>query len=144
MSKSQAKPNQKPDGRGGKRAGAGRKPGYSPKKLPLSVAQVEEMLEKAKDYAKKYGKTIDEILLEFIYGVTEIPIVEEGKTEVLEILKRKVGTRDRIACIKLWKEYTSKLAEGGDGDQSLGPAVYLPGKNPRLELVKNGSTGTDD
>ena len=139
MAKAKAKTNQKPDGRGGKRAGAGRKPGYSPKKLPLSVAQVEEMLEKAKAYAKKYGKTIDEILLEFIYGVTEIPIVDEGQ-EVLEILTRKVGTRDRIACIKLWKEYTSKLAEGGEGDQELGPAVFLPDRHPRLEVIDGGKS----
>ncbi len=136
--------NQKPDGRGGKRAGAGRKPGYSPAKLPLSVAQVEEMLEKAKAYAVKYGKTIDEILLEFIYGVTEIPLVSEDDKDILKILSRKVGTRDRIACIKLWKEYTTKLGEGGEGDQELGPAVFLPKLHPRLELVKDASTGTDD
>lgn len=136
--------NQKPDGRGGERAGAGRKPGYSPAKLPLSVAQVEEMLEKAKAYAVKYGKTIDEILLEFIYGVTEIPLVDSGDKDIISVLTKKVGTRDRIACIKLWKEYTSKLAEGGEGDQALGIAVFLPGKNPRLELVKDASTGTDD
>ena len=134
--------NQKPDGRGGKRAGAGRKKGYSPAKLPLSVAQVEEMLEKAKAYAKKYGKTIDEILLDFVYGVTEIPLVSEKDRDILEVFARRVGTRDRIACIKLWKEYTSpKITEGGEGDQQLGPAIFLPKKHPRLEVV---GTGTDD
>ena len=137
--------NQKPDGRGGKRAGAGRPKGYRPPRLPLSAAQVEEMLKKATEYARKYGKTIDEILLDFVYGVTEVPLVSQEDTELLAVLSRKVGTRDRIACIKLWKEYTSpKLSEGGEGDKQLGPAVFLPKKHPRLELVKDAGTGTDD
>ena len=135
--------NQKPDGRGGKREGAGRKLGYSPGKLPLSVAQVEEMLEKAKAYAKKYGKTIDEILLDFVYGVTEIPLISEDDKDILQVLSRKVGTRDRIACIKLWKEYTApKITEGGEGDQELGPAVFLPEKHPRLELVDDAGSAS--
>ncbi len=139
-----AKTNQKPDGRGGTRVGAGRPKGYRPERLPLSVASVEEMLEKAKIYAVKYSKTIDEILLDFVYGVTEIPLVSEDDRDILEVLSRKVGTRDRIACIKLWKEYTSpKITEGGEGDEQLGPAVFLPEKHPRLELV-DASTGTKD
>ena len=125
-----AKTNQKPDGRGGKRAGAGRKPGrqpgYSPGRLPLSVAQVDEMLEKMAARAKITGKDENDILIDFIQAS------EIDGTEV------KISVRDRIACIKLWKDSTSKLAEGGEGDKQLGPAVFLPEQHPRLELVKDG------
>ena len=133
--------NQKPDGRGGKRAGAGRPKGYSPGREPLSVRQVKEMLAKAEAHAKKYGRTIDEILLDFVYGVAKIPIVDE-ETNVLEVLEKVVGTRDRIACIKLWKEYTApKITEGSEGDKTLEPAVFLPDLHPRLELVSDGTNG---
>jgi len=106
----------------------GARPNSGPKKETLSVRQVKEMRDKAREYAKKYGKTIDEILLDFVYGVAEIRITAEGDGDTVEdIISKKVSTRDRIACIKLWKEYTSpKLAEGGPADTALGPALYLP------------------
>ena len=133
-----ARNNQKKETRGGKRAGAGRKPGYSPGREPLSVRQVQEMLDKAKEYAKKYGKTVDDILLDFVYGITKIPLVDEGGG-VLELLEKAVSTKDRIACIKLWKEYTSpKITEGGEADKAVGPAVFLPEQHPRLELIDGG------
>ena len=129
--------NQKPDGRGGKRAGAGRKPGrqpgYTPGKQPLSVAQVAEMRQKMFDRAKLTGKDENDILIDFIQAK------EEDGTEV------KISIRDRIACLKLFKDYTSpKIPQGGDGDKELGPAVFLPEQHPRLELVKDASTGTED
>jgi hypothetical protein len=71
------------------------------------------MMNKAKARAKAEGCEIDDILLNFIYG-------EDG-------YGKKVGVRERIACIKLWKEYTSpKLTEGGEADQNALPNIYLP------------------
>ena len=113
----------KTDGRGGARPNSG------PKRETLSVRQVKEMNAKAKAYAKKYGKTIDEILLDFIYGVTEVRLKVEGEDgdSTEDIMAKKVGTRDRIACIKLWKDHTGiKLMEGGEADKNAGPSVYLP------------------
>jgi len=127
----------KTENRGGKREGSGRKPGYSPGRETLSVRQVKEMLAKSKQYAKKYGKTIDEILLDFIHGVVEIPLVgESGDLESL--IAKRVPTRDRIACIKLWKEYTSpKITEGSEADKNIGPAFYLPEQKPTLAVVSD-------
>jgi len=96
--------------RGGARPGSGRK------KETLTAVQVREMLSAAKKYAKKYGKSIDEILLDFIYA--------EG------------NARDRLAAIKLWKEYTvAKLQEGGETDTTVTPELYLPEKRPDLKVV---------
>ncbi len=96
--------------RGGVRPGAGRKP------ETLSVRQVAEMLSKAKERAKKEGKDIDDILLDLIYKAD--------------------NNKDQLAAIKLWKEYTiAKLQEGGETDQQLGPAVFLPEQHPRLRVV---------
>jgi hypothetical protein len=101
----------KPETRGGYREGAGRK------RETLSVRQVSDMLAKAKEFAKKNKKTIDEILLAFIYD-EELP------------------AKDRLASIKLWKEYTiAKLQESGETDIALGPAVFLPAQHPRLVAV---------
>ena len=118
-----AKAKPKTENRGGARPNSG------PKKETLSVRQVKEMRKRADAYAKKYGKTIDEILLDFVYGVAEFNLsIDEGEGETVEsVIAKKVSTRDRIACIKLWKEYTSpKITEGGPADTELGPKVYLP------------------
>ena len=105
---------------GGKREGAGRKP------ETLSGFQVHEMLMTAKKWAKDQGKTIDDILMYIVYD-------------------KKTTDNARLAAIKLFKDYTiPKIKEGGEADKTLAPAVFLPGKNPRLELVKDASTGTDD
>jgi len=112
---------------GGKREGAGRKLGYSPGREPLSVRQVNDMREKMKARAKKTGKDENDILIDWIQA-------SEADGTLVEI-----GIRDRIACMKLWKEYTSpKITEGGEADKTIGPAVFLPEKHPRLEVVNDG------
>lgn len=93
-------------GWGGKRDGAGRH------KQTLSMAQIEHMFKRAKFYEEKNGKSIDDVLLDFIYS-------------------EKTPDKDKIACIKLWKEYTiAKMQEGGSADSELGPNVYLPSEKP--------------
>ena len=97
---------------GGAREGAGR-----PKET-LSQAQVREMLRKAKEWAEKKGQDIDDILLQMIH---------EGEND-----------RDRLAAIKLWKEYTiAKIQEDGPTDR-MGPAIYLPkqDKGPNVVSIK--------
>lgn len=97
---------------GPKSGWGGARPNSGPKKQTLSALQVQIMLDKAKEYAKKYKKTVDDILLQFIYS-------------------EELNEKDRIACIKLWKEYTvAKLQEGGETDNALGPQVYLPEEKP--------------
>ena len=89
--------SQKNTGWGGQRPGAGRKA------ITLTTAAVTKMLERAEEFAKKKKKDIDTILLEMIYD-------EEGKTS------------ERIACIKLWKDYTiPKVKEGGLTDEEVTP-----------------------
>ena len=106
---------------GGQRAGAGRP------KEPLSVRQVTEMRAKMKARAKITGKDENDILVDWIQAF------EADGTPV------DIGIRDRIACMKLWKEYTSpKITEGGEADKTVGPAVFLPELHPRLELVDGG------
>lgn len=101
--------------RGGFRPGSGRKPTI---KTGLSAYQVAKMLRKAKKMASRVGKDIDDVLLEFIYHA-------DGRVQ------------DRLAAIKLWKEYAQiKPSEGGEADKQLGPAVFLPEHHPRLSIVK--------
>ena len=119
--------NQKKDNRGGTRAGAGRKPGYSQGREALSVRQVNEMREKMKSRAKITGKDENDILIDWIQA-------QDADGATVEI-----GIRDRIACMKLWKEYASpKITEGGDADKSIGPAVFLPERHPRLQSIDGG------
>lgn len=118
---------QKKDNRGGKREGAGRKPGYSQAREALSVRQVKDMRAKMKARAKITGKDENDILIDWIQAC------EEDGTPV------EVGTRDRIACMKLWKEYTSpKITEGGEADKAVGPAVFLLEQHPRLDVISGG------
>lgn len=83
------------------------------------------MLEKAEERAKKEGKTVDDILLDFIYDDS-------------------ASMKERTPCIKLWKEYTSaKLIEGGETDQQLGPAFFLPEQRPdpaSFQVINGGKT----
>jgi hypothetical protein len=96
----------------------GARPNSGPKPQTLSANQVLKMLRKARKWAKRHGKDVDDILLSFIYG-------------------DEVKPADRIACIKLWKEYTiAKMAEGGTTDKELGPAVFLPSQRPVLSFDK--------
>ena len=93
----------------------GARPNSGPKKQTLSVRQVQELLNRAKDFAKRTGKTVDDILLEFVYGQTV-----DGE-------ELKIGVRDRLAALKLFKDHTSiKPGEGGEADKQLGPTIYLP------------------
>lgn len=106
---------------GPKSGWGGRREGSGAKKQTLSAAQVAEMLSKAKEYAKKYGKTVDEVLLDYIYG--------EDKKESLQ-------------AIKLFKDKTmATITEGGDTDQNLGPGIYLPGEKPDPAKVVPLKTG---
>jgi len=106
--------NRKPDGRGGRREGAGRKP------ETLSGHQVHDMLMTAQRWAKEQDKTIDDILMFIIYD-------------------KKTTDNARLAAIKCFKDYTiPKIHEGGDTDKNVGPAVFLPEKHPRLEVIDGG------
>lgn len=92
----------KVENRGGWRPGAGRKPDT------LSKHQVDLMLRAAKKRAKEEGKTIDDILLDIIYG-------------------DETNNKDRLAGIKLFKDYTiPKIKEEGDTNKALGPQIGLP------------------
>jgi hypothetical protein len=72
------------------------------------------MLRKARKAYRKHGKDVDDVLLSFVYDVELKPT-------------------DRLAAIKLWKEYSSpKPGEGGTADKELGPAVFLPAQRPTL------------
>ncbi len=100
---------------GGKREGAGRKP------ETLSGSQVHTMLMTAKKWAKEQGKSIDDILMFIVYD-------------------KNTTDNARLAAIKLFKDYTiPKIKEGGETDKAIGPAVFLPEKHPRLELVDDTS-----
>ena len=115
-----AKPDKNPN-YGGKREGAGR-----PTET-LSVRQVKEMRSKMEVRAKITGKDENDILIDWIQACDETGVPIE------------IGTRDRIACVKLWKEYTSpKITEGGEADKIVGPAVFLPEQHPRLEVIDGG------
>ncbi len=122
-----AKPAKNPD-HGGKREGAGR-----PSET-LSVRQVKAMRAKMEDRSKITGKDENDILIDWIQARDE------------DNVSIDIGIRDRIACVKLWKEYTSpKITEGGEADKVVGPAVFLPKRHPRLELVDVSiSNSTDD
>jgi len=112
---------------GGSRSGAGRKPSYM-----LTENQVKAMLRKARKYAKKYDKTIDEVLLDFIYGVQETGW--------------KMTVKDRLAAIGLFKNYTmSKTSEQNvNVNRQVGPAIGLPPKKPVvLELHEGRKENAD-
>lgn len=78
------------------------------------------MLRTARRYAKRHGQTVDELLMEVLYS-------------------QHTTTRDRLWAIKLFKEFTmAKIAEGGDADRSLAPALFLPEHHPALRVVSGG------
>jgi hypothetical protein len=80
------------------------------------------MLKRAKKWAKQYGKTLDDVLLSIIYDETQ-------------------RTGDRIAGIKLFKEYTmARVSEDGATDRALGPALFLPEQRPQLGIVPGGKS----
>ena len=96
----------------------GARPGSGPKKETLSVRQVKAILKEVEDRAEKEGKTIYGVLLDIIYGGSE---------------------RNSMTAAKLIMDYTLiKLHEGGEADQALGPAVYLPEQKSRLKAIDGG------
>ena len=111
--------NQKTEHRGGKREGAGRKP------ETLSVRQAKAFEDTAKRLAKQHGKTMQDVIGEIVYN-------------------EKTSLKDCMTAAKLyWDKSIIGASEGGEADKAVGPAVFLPEKHPRLELI-DASTGTDD
>ena len=101
----------------------GARPGSGPKPFSLSASQVNELLRTVKKFTKEHGKSIDDVLVSMVY--------DENITD-----------NNRLAAIKLVKDLSApKISEGGSADRQLGPAVFLPEKHPRLEVV---GTDTDD
>ena len=109
---------------GPKTSWGGVRPNSGRKKETLSGRQVQAMLDKASEYEKETGKSLDDILLMIIYG-------EKFQGE-------RVPLKDKLASIKLYKEYTmAKLAEGGDIDSQIEMPVWLPEKKQDpAKLVK--------
>ena len=106
----------KKDNRGGARPNSG------PKPFSLSASQVKELLRTVKKFTTAHGKSIDDVLVGMVYD-------------------EKISDNNRLAAIKLVKVLSApKISEGGDADRQLCPAVFLPERHPRLEVVSN----TDD
>ena len=100
---------------GPKTSWGGTRPNSGRKTETLSGRQVQAMLDKASEYEKETGMSLDDILLMIIYG-------EKFQGE-------RVPLKDKLASIKLYKEYTmAKLAEGGDIDNQVEMPVWLPVK----------------
>ena len=100
---------------GPKTGWGGTRPNSGRKTETLSGRQVQVMLDKATEYEKKSGHSLDDILLMIIYGD--------------KFQGDKVPLKDRVACIKLFKEYTmARLTEGGDIDNQIEMPVWLPEK----------------
>jgi hypothetical protein len=75
------------------------------------------MREAAEKRAKREGRTIFDVLLDFIYG-------------------EDVNSKDKLAASKLYLDKMMiSVSEGGEADQALGPAVYLPEQRPDLKVV---------
>ena len=104
---------------GGKREGAGRKA------ETMSVRQLKEFERAAKAMAKEHGKTLQDVVLAIAYD-DEAP------------------RKDRLAAAKLyWDKSVIVAKEGGEADKTILPAVFLPKKHPRLELVDDGTSASD-
>jgi hypothetical protein len=115
-------------GWGGNRPGSGRKPAYM-----LTENQLKAMHRKARKWAKETGYDIDQFLLAVIGGDKETLGVDN------------VPLRDRIACAKLFKEFTmTKVSETNVNvsDMTYGPRIGLPPvrRDPALEIVKSEKT----
>ena len=114
----------KKENRGGKRPGSGRKPKYM-----LTEYQIQQMHKKAKKRAREEGKTIDDILLDIVYDSQALEL--ETKTGKKSI-KMVTETRDKLAAIKLWKEYTLQKHTEKDVNVNInhGPVIGLPEMRP--------------
>src|SRR5262245_30488000 len=92
----------------------GARPNSGPEKQTLSAAQVKQMLDAAEARANTEKKTIDDVLLDFIYGAESAP--------------------NKLAAIKIYKQYTMvATSEGGEADLTLGPQIFTPEKYPDSE-----------
>lgn len=126
-------------GWGGKRAGSGRKPAYM-----ATDAQVRAMLRAAKKRAQDEGKTLDDVLLDLIYNRQAYEVEKRGgKVEIV----LEVSPKDRIAAIKIYKEFTiGKRIETESHNhnyQHEGPVIGLPemDPDPALKVVQGGKSG---
>lgn len=134
MSGTKKDPNKVHNNWGGKRAGSGRKSSFE-----ITDSQVSAMLRCAKKRAKEENKTIDDVLLDIVYG--RIAYEVEGRGGKKKIVF-DIDPRDKIAAIKLFKEFT--MARKSQVDKTVrtieGPAIGLPPsrQDPALKIVKNG------
>lgn len=101
------KPAATKENRGGKRAGSGRK-----SLLAKWDSNPKDMVKAAQEYAKEQGRSIDDVLLDIIYHA---PVV-----------------RDRLAAIKVFKEFTiAKVSESKvEVTKKQAPKIYLPERKP--------------
>ncbi len=106
----------KPDNRGGARAGSG------PKPQTVSASQLKEAREAVAKVAEKHGKGFYEVCAEWVYD-KDIKI-----------------DRQQAAWKMLADKIHIQASEGGEADKIVGPAVFLPEKHPRLELIDGGRT----
>lgn len=109
----------KKDNRGGARPNSG------PKPQTVSTTQLQEMRDAATAKAEATGKSLFDVCLDWIYD----PDIKIDRQQAA------------------WKLYTDKMlikiSEGGEADQVLGPAVFLPERHPRLELVDDSVSPSD-
>ena len=120
---------------GGVRPGSGRKPAYM-----LTDNQIKAMLRTARKKAKVEGKTLDDILLEIIYNTRAFEIeLKSGKKKI----ELAVPTKERLAAIKLFKEFT--MSKHSEKDINIidarGPKVGLPEMKPdpaKLTSIEGG------
>jgi len=126
----------KPRTWGGAREGSGRKPAYM-----LSDNQVKTMLRAAKNRAKTEGRTLDDVLLDLIYDRAAYEVEKSGGWVETVVA---VAPRDRIAAIKIFKEFTiSKRVESESHNHNYehpGPAIGLPpmDADPALQIIQGG------
>ena len=99
---------------GGKREGAGRKP------EALSVRQAKEFEATQIKLAEEYGQSLSERVGHIAWNP------ESSNRDVC------------MAANLFWKYSIIVGSEGGDADKNVGPAVFLPKRHPRLELVDPG------
>ena len=95
----------------------GARPNSGPRPQTVSTTQLKEMRDAADTKAKAEGRSLFDVCLDWIYD----PDIKIDRQQAA------------------WKMYTDKMliqiSEGGDADKFAGPAVFLPKKHPRLELV---------
>lgn len=135
MTNKKKDPNKEYGNWGGRRAGSGRKR----QTLEVTDKQVKAMLTTARKKAREEGKTIDDILMDIIYGKLAYEVEKRGGR--IQIIF-EVTPKDKIAAIKLFKEFT--MARKSQVDKTVrkieGPAIGLPPmrQDPALKIVKSG------